>query len=59
MDAAWGQLADRAENQARVDVEDRIGGLSDLAQIFRSAMGGLETHLINAFDDRLDQYFDG
>jgi hypothetical protein len=59
VDSLWEGLVDRAENQATSDVKERIGGLTDFAQVFRSAMQNLDANLINAFDDRLDQYYDG
>ncbi|GAA0480767.1 hypothetical protein GCM10009096_23570 [Parasphingorhabdus litoris] len=56
VDAAWEVLANRAESRAAGDVEDRIGGLKDLGQIFRNAMQDLDAEIIRLFDGTLDEY---
>lgn len=59
VDALWDGLAQRAEDNASAAVDDNTGGLVDLGQVFRSAMSELDAGLLNGFDDRLDQYYDG
>lgn len=58
VDAAWGALADHVESQAQAHADETTGGLVTIAQTFREAMSDLPSSILNAYDYRVDHYFE-
>ncbi|MCW4461277.1 hypothetical protein OK349_06130 [Sphingomonas sp. BT-65] len=58
VDALWQKLVDHQTQAARDHVDETTGGLLDLSQTIRTTMATGEASLLNAFDLRVELYFD-
>jgi len=58
VDALWQKLVDHERQQAADHVDEATGGLLDLARTIRTAMSTGEASLLNAFDLRVELYYD-
>lgn len=57
--AIFNALTTRAENQAQAEADEALGGMADLVAIVRTSIQNLEAYIPNAFDLRVDLYYDG
>jgi len=58
VDALWQKLVDYQTQAAQGHVDETTGGLLDLARTIRTAMAPGEANLLNAFDLRVELYYD-
>lgn len=58
VDKIWQGITDWAASGAIARGEEVTGGMIDLSRIFRSAMSDSEASLLNAFDLRVELYYD-
>lgn len=58
VDQLWQKLVDHETQAATGEVDETTGGLLDLAQAIRTTMASGEASLLNAFDLRVELYYD-
>ncbi|AQR73343.1 hypothetical protein [Sphingomonas sp. LM7] len=58
VDALWQKLVDHERQAAQGQVDKSTGGILDLAQAIRTTMATGEANLLNAFDLRVELYYD-
>lgn len=58
VDQLWQKLVDHEKQVAEGSVDAKTGGVLDLAQAIRTTMSGGDASLLNAFDLRVELYYD-